>query len=192
MELSPRLYHWFVRPKIFTKLYINNVLQKSFDFTNKNVLDFGCGIGSSSSIFDPSRYLGIDPDWKRVAYAKRLYPNYQFDVITGKQLPLNHCSLDFIVIVAVLHHISSEEILNYIHQFKRVLKASGQILVIEPYFANSSHLSNNLMKYFDNGSYIRDQERYLEFFEINQFKTTILKQFKKFFYNEIFFSATLN
>lgn len=192
MELSPRLYHWFVRPKLFTKLYINNVLQTSFDFKNKNVLDFGCGIGSSCSIFEPSHYLGIDPDWKRVEYAKRLYPNYQFDVITGKQLPINHCLLDYIVIVAVLHHISSEEILNYIQQFKSVLRPFGQILVIEPCLVKSSHLSNSLMKHFDNGSYIRDQESYLELFETNNFLTTVIKRFEKFFYNELFFSARLN
>lgn len=37
MELSPRLDHWFVRPKLFTKLYINNILQTEFDFSNMRV-----------------------------------------------------------------------------------------------------------------------------------------------------------
>ncbi len=192
MELSPRLYHWFVRPKLLTKLYINNVLQTSFDFSNKSVLDFGCGIGSSSSIFDPNLYLGIDPDYNRVVYAKRLYPTHQFDVIDGKELPLNNCSFDYIVMVAVLHHISSGDILKYLQQFKHALKPFGRILVIEPCLIKSSHISNSLMEFFDNGPYIRDQEGYEELFQTNNFRITILKQFNRFFYNELFFSATLN
>ena len=191
MELSPRLYHWFVRPRFFTKLYIINVLQTGFDFSNMRVLDFGCGIGTNSSIFNPNYYFGIDPDCKRVEYAKRLYPTYQFDVIDGKELPLNNHSLDYIVIVAVLHHISSEDISNYLQQFKQALKPYGRILVIEPCLSKSSRLSNLLMNFFDNGPYIRDEKGYLELFEINHYKTVILKQFKRFFYNEVFFSATL-
>lgn len=192
MELSPRLYHWFVRPRLFTKLYINNVFQTGFDFSNMRILDFGCGIGTSSSIFNPNYYLGIDPDCKRIEYAKRLYPTYQFDVIDEKNLPLCNYSLDYIVIVAVLHHISTEDISDYLQQFKQVLKPYGRILVIEPCLSKSSRLSNILMNFFDNGPYIRDEKGYLELFKANHYKTSILKQFKRLFYNEIFFSATLN
>lgn len=192
MELSPRLYHRFIRPKFFTKLYINNLLQDSFDFRSRDILDFGCGIGSSSTIFDPNHYLGIDPDSKRVAYAKSLHPTYRFDVFDGEKLSLNEGALDYIIMVAVLHHISSESILNYLRQFKNALKPSGRILVIEPCLTNGSCLSNSLMKFFDKGPYIRDQQGYIDLFESNNFKPIIIKNFRKFFYNELFLSATLN
>jgi 2-polyprenyl-3-methyl-5-hydroxy-6-metoxy-1,4-benzoquinol methylase len=192
MELSPRLYHWFVRPRLFTNLYINSVLQTGFDFSNSQVLDFGCGIGSSSSIFNPHCYLGVDPDDKRVNYAKQLYPAYQFQCINGKDLQLKKHSLDYIVMIAVLHHISSEEIFNYLQQFKSALKTDGRILVIEPCLSKDAHLSNLLMNFFDNGPYIRDEKSYIDLFEMNHFRTSILKQFKKFFYNEIFLTAALN
>lgn len=192
MELSPRFYHWFVRPKLFTQLYIHNVLQTRYDFSNRSVLDFGCGIGTSSSIFNPKDYLGIDPDDKRVRYAKQLYPNYQFAVFDGKELPLNNQRFDYIVIVAVLHHISTEEISRYLQKFRQALKPNGRILVLEPCLFNKPCLSNSLMHFFDNGPYIRDEKGYLELFEANDFKTSIHKQFKHFFYNELFFSATLH
>lgn len=192
MELSPRLYHWVVRPKLFTKLYINNVLKTNFDFSTRNVLDFGCGIGTSCSIFNPNYYLGVDLDSKRIDYAKQLYPTYQFNVFDGKELPLKHRSLDFIVIVAVLHHISNEDIRNYLNQFRQALKSYGQILVIEPCLSENSRLRNSLMNFFDNGTYIRDEKDYINLFEDNHYKTSVLKQFKRFFYNEVFFSAQLN
>ncbi|WP_425800420.1 class I SAM-dependent methyltransferase [Desulfitobacterium sp. Sab5] len=192
MELSPRLYHWFVRPKFFTQLYINNLLQNSFDFRNKTILDFGCGIGSSSSIFDSNHYLGVDPDFHRVAYAKRLYPTYRFDVFDGKNLFLKQGSFDYIIMVAVLHHIPSDGVANYLTQLKRILKPFGQILVIEPCLAKNLRLSNSLMRFLDNGPYIRDSKGYIEIFKTNQFKTKIHKQYRRFFYHEIFFSAILN
>lgn len=192
MELSPRLYHRFVRPKFFTKLYINNLLQDTFDFKSRNVLDFGCGIGSSSSIFDPTHYLGIDLDSKRVAYAKCLYPTYRFDVFDGKKLPRNAHALDYIIMVAVLHHISSESIVNYLQQFREALKPAGRILVIEPCLLKGPHLNNSLMKFFDKGSYIRDQDEYMDLFERSNFSPIIIKKFRRFFYNELFLSAQLN
>lgn len=192
MELSPRLYHWVVRPKFFTQLYINKLLQTSFDFRNKAVLDFGCGVGSSSSIFDSNHYLGVDPDSQRIAYAKRLYPTYQFDVFDGKNLLLKQSSFDYIIMIAVLHHISSDGIANYLTQLKRILKPFGQILVIEPCFVRKLQLSNFLMRFFDNGAYIRDPKEYIEIFETNQFKAKLHKQYRKFFYNEVFFSAISN
>lgn len=79
MELYPILYHLFVRPKWFPKsytLYINNVIKSKFDFHNKMVLDFGSGIGTSCSMFNPANYLGVDCDSNRIRYVKRLYPEY--------------------------------------------------------------------------------------------------------------------
>lgn len=83
MELSPRLYHWFVRPSILNNLYIKRVLGQYFDFTDKKVLDFGSGIGSASNLCTKDHYTGIDPDSHRIAYAKRLNPGYTFQVLEG-------------------------------------------------------------------------------------------------------------
>lgn len=192
MELSPRLYHWLVRPKFLTDLYINNVLKLNFDFTNKIVLDFGCGTGSTSSIFIPSNYLGVDPDSRRVAYAKRLHPNHNFNVLKGSRLPISDNSIDYILIIAVLHHISSDDIQAYLQDFPRILKPYGKIVVIEPCLFKHSYLSNWFMNFFDKGKYIRDEESYLEMFKINNFRTEVIKRYKKLFYNEIFFSASLS
>jgi len=191
MELSPKMYHWFVRPKWFTERYNNTIksLLADFNFDNKEVLDFGCGIGSISSIFNPENYLGIDCDARRISYARHRYPQYRFEATRDNNLPIQNKSKDYILIMAVLHHISSQGLSEYLGEFRRVLKPDGKIIVIEPCFFEKFHLSNWCMSSFDRGKYIRNEGEYLKIFHGHNYKTEVIKRFKKCFYNEIFFTA---
>ncbi len=193
MELSPRLYHWFVRPKWFTKLYMNTKLKtlfRDYDFNDKFVLDFGCGIGSNCSLFNPESYIGVDYDKKRIEYANYLYGKYNFNVLNSPKLSFLDNSIDYIFIMAVLHHISSNNLDLYLKEFNRVLKPNGEILIIEPCYFSKAYLSNNYMRTFDKGKYIRTEDQYLKLFNNCGFETKVLEKFTKCFYNEIFFTAS--
>ncbi|MBA4494570.1 class I SAM-dependent methyltransferase [Paenactinomyces guangxiensis] len=190
MELSPGLYHGFVRPRWLTKIYIHDMIQRHFDLTGKAVLDFGSGTGSCSCICTPKHYLGIDPDPKRVAYARRLYPDYNFAVLEGSSLPASDKSFDYILIVAVLHHIPPDTLPAYLQEFHRVLKPTGKILVMEPCFLKNSLFNNRFMAFFDRGKYIRYESGYRSIFTKHHYRIEKLKEFKKMlFYNELFFMA---
>jgi len=189
MELSPSIYHRLIRPSILTKIYIEDMLNESFDLRDKKVLDFGCGVGAISNMFLPQNYLGIDSDMKRVDYASKLNRGYNFKVIEGNKLPAPDDSVDTIVIIAVLHHIPSEIIIDYLQEFKRVLKITGHVLVIEPCLFKYSYINNWFMKCFDNGKHIRSEDEYKKLFEDHGFNTNLLSKYNKIFYNEIFFSA---
>ena len=196
MELSPRLYHWLVRPEWFTKLYLNRVLSQLFkgmDLENKSVLDFGCGIGTNSSLFSPKYYLGIDCDHNRVSYARLLHKDYNFMTINDLPLPIKNGSLDYIFIMAVLHHMNPNIINHYLLEFHRALKPGGKVLVIEPCYSETNPLNNWCMKTLDKGKYLCNQEGYLSYFKEQYFETQVIKQFKKcLFYNELFFIASPN
>jgi ubiquinone/menaquinone biosynthesis C-methylase UbiE len=159
-------------------------------FNGKEVLDFGCGTGANCSIFDPGKYVGIDPDVKRIDYAKRLYPDHLFLTFDNDKLPLDDESIDYIVIVAVLHHISSEDIARCMKEFKRVLKPNGTIIAMEPCICAKKPLCNWFMNWYDNGDYIRNEEEYFRLFRENDFTPSPISRFRKcFFYHELFFSA---
>lgn len=192
MQLTPRIYHSLIRPKWFTKLYIQNLIQQHFNFSNKNVLDFGAGTGANCTLCKPEYYFGIDADSNRIEYAKRLYNQYRFETIMGNELPAEKNSFDYILIVAVLHHIHPDMVYDYIKEFKRVLKPEGKIVVLEPCLFEKSPISNWFMKTNDKGEYILSEEEYINYFTKEKFQCQVLKKFKKcFFYNELFFSASL-
>ncbi|WP_197089588.1 class I SAM-dependent methyltransferase [Bacillus sp. SA1-12] len=160
--------------------------------TDKKVLDFGSGTGANCTLCTPSHYVGIDPDLKRINFAKQKYAPYQFEVFLGNELPADDNSFDFILIIAVLHHIPPESIKAYVKEFKRILNSNGRIVIMEPFFSEKTPISNLFMKYNDKGDYIQSEEAYLSYFTNEEFKCNVLKKFKKcFFYNELYFTASL-
>ncbi|MET3208398.1 UNVERIFIED_CONTAM: SAM-dependent methyltransferase [Paenibacillus sp. PvR008] len=167
MPLSPRVYHWFVRPKWFTKKYIH---------ANCNTFKLGL-------------YLGIEPDGQRVELAKRLYPNHNFMIFKENRIPAQNDSIDYIFIIAVLHHIDDEQIKGYLLEFERILKPGGKIIVMKPYLCIRKNWNNRFMNWYDDGEYIRNENGYLDLFQSTQYECQVLKRFTKcFLYNEIFFS----
>lgn len=191
MELSPRIYHWFIRPSWFREFYIDNIIKSKFDFCGKTVLDFGSGTGTSSTMFDPVNYHGVDCDPKRIQYAKRLQPEYSFSVLDKDCLPVLDNSVDYILIISVLHHIATEELPGYLKDFRRVLKPYGKILIIEPCFFTNYHSNNLFMKVFDKGKYILHENEYLNIFKHHNYKVEIIEKYTQLvLYNKLFFTAT--
>lgn len=191
MYLTPRLYHSIVRPRWFTEKYIHNHIRDRFSLENKMVLDFGCGTGANCCISQAEHYCGIDLDSRRIGFAKRLFPNHTFVVFDGKQIPLPDQTVDLILIIAVLHHIPNELITDYLDEFRRVLKPSGNMAVIEPYLCQKNKFNNWFMKRYDDGNYICNENDYLQLFKNARYDCKVLEKFRKcFLYNEIFFSAT--
>ncbi|WP_051317031.1 class I SAM-dependent methyltransferase [Ectobacillus panaciterrae] len=191
-EFFPQLYHNLVRPRWFTEKYIHHYLQERFEFNNKTVLDFGSGTGVNCTLFAPESYMGVDPDQKRVMYSKKLYPNYAFHVLQEYSLPVENESIDYILIISVLHHISCPDIITYTKEFKRVLKPNGKVIAIEPCMYQHKPLCNLFMNWLDQGRFIRDEKAYMDLFHKNGYECDVLKRFTKcFVYNELFFSACL-
>lgn len=192
MHLPPSLYHRFVRPQWFTNKYIHEQIKSHFSIENKSVLDFGCGTGANCSICDANHYYGIDPDAKRIQFAKRLNPIHTFMVFDKQRIPIPDQTIDFIFVIAVLHHISNEQISGYLNEFSRVMKPGGMMIVIEPYLCPRHKISNWFMQQYDNGKFIRSEDEYLQLFNRRQYDYQVIKKFRKgLLYNEIFFTAML-
>lgn len=190
MELPANLYHWLVRPKWFADRYINSYLNSNYSFEGKNVLDFGCGTGISCTNFNPKGYLGIDRDRKRINFAKRKYPEYSFKSIDSPSFPIDSGTVDYILIISVLHHIPDPDIHPYFKEFKRILKTDGKIILIEPYICDKVNFRNRLMCFIDRGKYIRREEEYLNLFQQHNFRAQTIKKYKQLFiYEKIIIGA---
>ncbi|MGE4283201.1 MAG: class I SAM-dependent methyltransferase [Clostridia bacterium] len=179
MELSPKFYHWLVRPKWFSKKYISTHLNSNYCFKHKYVLDFGCGIGTNCTNFTPNHYLGVDCDLKRVSYARDRHPAHHFEAIEGAHLPVSDGVVDYVVIISVIHHISRWEIVEYLSEFKRVLKPGGKVIMMEPCISENSSLRNRFMCLIDRGKYIRSQKEYMALFDQHCFKTKAVERYNQ-------------
>ncbi|MFP4974302.1 class I SAM-dependent methyltransferase [Paenibacillus sp. CN-4] len=189
MPLTPSLYHRFVRPRRFTEKYIHSHIRHRFQLERKFVLDFGSGTGANCVLTEPDCYLGVEPDAGRVGFASRLYPGYTFQKFDHERLPTEDQSVDYVLIVAVLHHIEDRLILSYLKEFKRVLKPEGQILILEPYLCPETPVRNRLMMWYDDGQHMRDQAGYFQLFQ-PEYHCKLLNTFTKgWIYHELFFTA---
>ncbi|MFC4557274.1 class I SAM-dependent methyltransferase [Virgibacillus kekensis] len=190
MELSPAIYHKIIRPKWINQIYIHNRIRKHYDLYDKSVLDFGAGTGANCTLCKPGQYFGIDPDEKRINFAQKLYPDYDFSVFQNDKISVENGTIDVILIIAVLHHIPSEKMKKYMEQFRKILAPGGIILAIEPCYFKGNRISNWYMKNNDNGSYIQNEQGYHDLFKREGFNCETIESFKKcFFYNELFLMA---
>ena len=114
MRASPAIYNLIVHPKFFTKWFGERNLKPFFDLANKKTLEFGCGTGINSFIFDPKLYLGVDIDEQRIDYARKLCPNHCFKVVGTELAGIDEGSYDVILVAGVLHHLTDQQIQVYL------------------------------------------------------------------------------
>lgn len=180
----------FWRSKFATQRYVKGVIDHSINFREKRVLDFGCGTGSYSFLFDCDKYIGIDTDYDRIKYAKRTYPKYDFRHIKNG-LPTNLGEdFDYIFIVSTLHHLNNDAIRKYFEQFYKILKPDGYIIGMEPCIFPDLIFNNWFMRWIDRGKFIRSEKDYKSLFE-GLFNFNVQKKFRRHFvYNELFYVAS--
>lgn len=135
----------------------------------KNILDAGCGTGTLCSLFSPKEYYGIDIDKNAVIYARNKYPTYNFTAGNLTKLNIKR-KLDLVLVIGVLHHLSSKDIDKFFNSLNSFLIKDARIIVID---ATAPFLKFNMLGYllrqFDKGKFIRNSQEY---------KKLISKKFK--------------
>tara|TARA_Y100000031_G_scaffold125976_1_gene142756 strand:- start:3237 stop:3860 length:624 start_codon:yes stop_codon:yes gene_type:complete len=139
------------------------------DYTFKNILDIGCGLGEYSTMSN-SRYIGLDNSFPRVHFAQRWYNNCQFMQADATQFPFGDCTFEAVLLANTIHHLSNEQLTKIILEMKRV---SSRYLIIDDCVKFKGQ--NRLSQYFyslDRGTMFRTAEQIeeeimrLEIFEI--------------------------
>ena len=127
---------------------------------NLKVLDIGCGTGEFYECFQSQTYVGIDISPKYIQYAKKIKKG-DFRVMDATKLDFPDLTFDFVLVMAMLHHLSDEHFLQVIKEIRRVLKNDGALLIMED--AKIEELENRfvrLVQKFDKGDFIRKPNEY--------------------------------
>jgi len=107
---------------------------------NAEVLDFGCGIGSSLEKvikFSPKKITGIDISEVSIRKAKNKIKGTESEiellVDNCEQTKFNSSNFDIVYGTGILHHLNMSICLD---EIKRVLKPGGKLIFIEPLGTN--------------------------------------------------------
>jgi len=125
-------YNLFKRIKAFSKNY---------NWSNKEILDVGCGIKPYSILFKNSKYLGIDVEDSGHKNEFK-YADVYFD---GKNIPFSDKSFDLVICTQVIEHSLDYQFL--LKEIYRVLKDNGLLLLTTPFVWNEHEIPYDFFRF---------------------------------------------
>jgi SAM-dependent methyltransferase len=144
----------------------------------KITLDFGCGIGQFSKLFNSKNYHGCDTDEVYINFCKN---NHKGNFHTIKENPpYNFKSkyFDQILISAVIHHIDDKHLIEISKELRRILKDNGELIIIDHF--TRKYQRNIFCKFLinlDRGDCFRNPKKLMKIFS-NEFKVKKLETFR--------------
>lgn len=167
VSLASELRVWvFLRKALEFNFHKQKKIIKDFFpcLENDMLLDLGCGTGDFSVCFPKDSYIGIDMSEDNIKYAYKKYKKI-FLKADGGSLPFKDIFFTKILIVGVLHHLSSDDCEKIFKEIKRVLKPEGKILIMESVKTNILPLK--IIQSLDMGAHIRPREDWISMFKDN-------------------------
>lgn len=133
---------------------------------NASVLDFGCGTGQYSELFESSKYVGVDVPGPHLNYAKRQFPKKTFITFSENFIvPSKSNFFDWVTCFAVVHHVPPDGAKVFREEVLRLLKRHGRILIVDPVpVANQKSLLSKSLLSFDRGHFPRLPRKVIEIF----------------------------
>ena len=127
------------------------------------VLEVGCGPGTNCEWFPENvEYVGCDLDEKYIAYAKQRYGSRaEFYATPVGQLGKSGLKpFNAVMALAVLHHLSDNEVLTLCDEVAGLLKPGGLFVTGDPCFTADQSRPERFMTSCDRGRFVRFPEQY--------------------------------
>ena len=148
-----------INPKKRLELFWGKVDDKHIQIikkflSGKNVLDMGCGYGTTTSRISTFGYncIGIDYDPSAIETSKKRFPNCNFQFANAEALPFEDGYFDVIILRDALHHFYGEANFEKVKsEILRVSKKKSRIIFFDP---NINFILNTMRKI----SFHRDEE----------------------------------
>ena len=132
------------------------------------MLEIGCGPGTNCEWVPTSvAFVGCDLSSEYIDYATRRYGNRAtfFNVPVGSLEDLDLEPFDTVVAIALLHHLSNEEVLTLCREVRHLLKPGGAFKTIDPCFTADQSYVQRFIAAHDRGNHVRYPEQYQELLE---------------------------
>jgi len=170
-------YKVLERPGIYTRLQSllggPGALRRFVDeflhpFEGANVLDVGCGAGALLDYLPPGvRYAGYDVNPAYIAAARQKYGDRGrfFCARVGEEPPeIADGGFDFVVAVALLHHLGDDHAGHVARTAARLLTDGGSLVSIDPTLHEGQNWLARLLARLDRGGAVRSPDAYRRLF----------------------------
>lgn len=107
---------------------VESALQFANTWKPGRILDIGCGNGRNLMPFLKKGFdcIGIDSSKELIRIAKQKVPGAKLVVANAVKLPFPDKSMDYVICLAVLHHLKPKYHEKALSEIKRVLKPNGK------------------------------------------------------------------
>jgi SAM-dependent methyltransferase len=193
---NPVVYHTF--QNIVSPRKSRDLIQKTIlgNAPIQDVIDFGCGVGNFSLLFQNANYLGIEPLKACVDSANKKYAKTNIQFLCGDEnalLNLPNDSVDLIIAIGVLHHMIDEKVSCFASEAIRVLKPGARLFTLDPvYFENQNLIAKKVIS-MDRGENVRFEDHYLELLlrtKYTSFSSEIYKTLLRIPYHHVLIQLT--
>ncbi len=164
LDVAPGQEYSNIYRNYFTSNYIlKNLLPTKEEY----ILDFGCGVGRITKLIamESKEVLGVDTNEAMIKIAKEKFTinnNTHYQLLSETKIESQNNYFDKAFSHWVFQHISDEELMLWLNEFKRVVKPNGKIVLFEQVKNKSAESAKHLF---------RSPKHYLSLFEKTELKT---------------------
>ena len=159
---TPRVWHFLRKLPEFDYRRTKERIRRILGDESGTVLDLGCGTGEYAELFSANRYVGLDLSPHFVRYASARLPGFVFLVGDAQRLPFEDDRFHRVLVNGIIHHLDDGSADRLLGEVERIVRPSGDVLVIEDVPSSAANLPGRLMHAMDQGDHIRTAEAYAE------------------------------
>lgn len=127
------------------------------------ILEVGCGPGTNCRwLPDGLDYVGCDLSPEYIDFARRQYGDRAtfHAASVGEMAALGLAPFDAVIAVAVLHHLSDQQVLTMCDEAAELLKPGGVLITADPCFTREQSRLSTFVTSLDRGRFVRFPEQY--------------------------------
>lgn len=122
------------------------------------VVDVGGGTGAARRLWPAScHYVCLDVELPKLEGFRSRVPEGFAVLSDATQMPIATASVDVVLCMAVVHHLTEAKLDKVLDEAVRVLKVGGRLILLDPVL-NREILAGRILWRLDRGSYPRTEE----------------------------------
>jgi len=149
----------------YSREFLDTIRMAIAPMPRSKLLDAPCGTDALYNICLPCSYYGLDIDEDRVADCIQHFPKGRFSVANASNTKFSDAFFDIILASGLFHHVDDQLAHDILEEFRRVLKISGKIIIVEAIWPrNRFNLVGWVGRKMDQGDFVRHSKQYFDIF----------------------------